>query len=94
MAGMGSAPRGPVAAEDIRDLERRAGQQRRALGGWRHRHDEMLERAGDLAERLEGDAGIERGGVELLVPEQHLDDADVDLLLEQMRGKAVPERVQ
>jgi hypothetical protein len=25
MAGMGSAPRGPVAAEDIRDLERRAG---------------------------------------------------------------------
>ena len=54
----------------------------------------MLERARDLAERLEGDAGIERGRVELLVAEQHLDNADVDLLLEQMRGEAVPERVQ
>jgi hypothetical protein len=38
----------------------------------------MFERAGDLAERLEGDARIERGGFELLVPEQHLDHADDD----------------
>src|SRR5580704_13701515 len=59
-----------------------------------HPRDEMFERAGDLAERLEGDARIERGGIELLVPEQHLDHADVGLLLQQMRGEAVPQRVQ
>src|ERR1700736_5318218 len=56
----------------------------RALRGRLHRRDEVLERAGDLAERLEGDAGVERRRIELLVAEQHLDDADVGLLLEQM----------
>src|SRR5260370_15152937 len=59
-----------------------------------HPRDEMFERAGDLAERLEGDARIERGGIELLVPEQHLDHANVGLLLQQMRGETVPQRVQ
>jgi hypothetical protein len=59
-----------------------------------HPRDEMFERAGDLAERLEGDPRIERGGIELLVPEQHLDHANVGLRLQQMRGKAVPQRVQ
>ena len=44
--------------------------------------------------RLDGDVGVERRRVELLVPEQHLDHADVDLLLEQMGGEAVPQRVQ
>src|SRR5260370_41738515 len=47
-----------------------------------HPRDEMFERAGDLPKRLEGDARIERGGIELLVPEQHLDHADVGLLLQ------------
>src|SRR6266851_9331155 len=59
-----------------------------------HPRDEMFERAGDLAKRLEGDARIERRGVELLVSEQYLDHADVGLLLQQMRGEAVPQRVQ
>jgi hypothetical protein len=59
-----------------------------------HPRDEMFEWAGDLAERLEGDARIERGGIEFLVPQQHLDHADVGLLLQQMRGEAVPQRVQ
>src|SRR5712692_8108804 len=62
--------------------------------GGRIPRDEMFERAGDLAERLEGDARIKRGGIELLVPEEHLDHADVSLLLQQMRGEAVPQRVQ
>src|ERR1700675_1444049 len=66
----------------------------RALRGRLHRRGEMLERAGDLAECLEGDTGVERRRIELLVPEQHLDDADVGLVLEQMRGKAMPQRVQ
>ena len=53
----------------------------------------MLERAGHRADRLGRDAGIERGRVELGMPEQHLDDADVDILLEQVGGKAVAQRV-
>ncbi len=28
------------------------------------------------------------------MPQQHLDDADVDLVLQEMGGEAVPERVQ
>src|SRR6185437_13527298 len=88
------APCRSVAAEDIRGLQRRTRQERRALRGRPHRRDKMLERARDLAERLEGDAGIERRRVELLMSEQHLDHANVGLLLEQMRGKAMPQRVQ
>ena len=54
----------------------------------------MLERAHDLADRLGGDAGVARRGVELGVTEQHLDDADIDVLLEQVGGEAVPQGVQ
>src|SRR6267378_4036245 len=55
---------------------------------------DVLQRAHDLADRLGGDAGIERRGVELGVTEQHLDDADIDVLLKQMGGEAVPQGVQ
>src|SRR5215470_5178826 len=65
-----------------------------ASGGRLDRHNELLERAPDLADGPGGDLGVERGGVELLVPEQDLDHANVDLLLEQMGGEAVPKRVQ
>src|SRR6266481_4406591 len=54
----------------------------------------MLERARNLAQRLEGDAGVERYRIELLVPEQHLDHANVGLLLEKVGSEAVPQRVQ
>ena len=37
-----------------------------------------------------GHLGIQGGGLQLLVPEQHLDDADVLPVLEQIRGEAVP----
>src|ERR1019366_2060909 len=63
-------------------------------GGRSYLGEEQVERAGDLADRLDGDTGVERRGVELLVTEQHLDDAYVGLLFEQMRGKAVPQGVQ
>src|SRR5205085_12134687 len=55
---------------------------------------DVLQRTHDLADRLGGDAGIERRGVELGMAEQHLDDADVDVLLEQVGGEAVPQGVQ
>ena len=67
---------------------------RQAGGDLLELQGEMLERAHDLADRLGGDLGVERRGVELRVPEQHLDHADVDVLLEQMGGEAVPQRVQ
>src|SRR6266536_497224 len=69
------------------------GKRRRVLRRRPHPRDEMFEWAGDLAERLEGDARIERGGVELLVCEQYLAHAEVGLLPQQMRGGAVPQRV-
>jgi hypothetical protein len=55
---------------------------------------DVLQRAHDLADRLGGDAGIERRGVELGVPEQHLDHPDIDVLLQQVGGEAVPQGVQ
>src|SRR6516162_116913 len=55
---------------------------------------EPLQRALDVADRIDGDAGIERRRLELGVSEQHLDHADVDVLLEQVRGEAVPQGVR
>src|SRR5712691_9061608 len=43
-----------------------------------------VERARHLAERTDGDAGVERRRIELLVSEQHLDDADIGFLLQEM----------
>ena len=45
-------------------------------------------------DRVDGDAGVERGRLQLGVAEQHLDHADVDVLLEQMGGEAVAQRVR
>ena len=70
MAGIGDAPRRSMIAEDVRDLERGTGQGRRSLRGRLDRCDEVLEWAGDLAQRLEGDTGVKRGRVELLVSER------------------------
>jgi hypothetical protein len=92
MAGVGITPGGSVVAEDIRDLKSRAAHACRAL---RRRltpaqRCEPIERAGDGTDGGCGDAGIQRRGVELGVTQQRLDDANIDILLEQMRGKAVP----
>src|ERR1700739_4881295 len=52
-----------------------------------------VERACHLAERVNGDPCIERRRVELLVSEQNLDEPDIGLSLQEMRGKAVPQCV-
>jgi hypothetical protein len=66
----------PVGAEDIRDLQ----------GGTVHgaalRCGVGLQRTDHLAQDLGAHLGIERCGLELFVPEQHLDHSDIDLLLE------------
>ena len=51
---------------------------------------ELVERAGHGAHRSGSDLGVEGGVVQLRVPEQNLDDADVDAVFQQMGGKAVP----
>ena len=94
VAGMGRTPGGPLAAEDIGDLERR----RTAAVSRRDPRPasaaEPVERTRHRADRLGGDAGVERGRIELGVPEQNLDDADVDILLQQVGGEAVAQRVR
>ena len=85
MAGIGLPPCRTMLAEDIRDLQRRARHARRASGGRRgclEDFDEMIERADHRTDGLGGNAGVERRGVELGVPEQDLDHADIDALLQ------------
>ena len=97
MAGMGPAPCRAVVAEDIRDLQRWARHDEPASGGrfgWCQRQGDAIERAHDVADRPGGDPGVERGGVELGVPQQDLDHADVDVLLQQMGGEAVAQGVR
>ena len=58
-------------------------------GGRRSARDveaQSLQGARDVADRVDGDAGIERGRLQLGVSEQDLDHANVDVLFEQMRG--------
>jgi hypothetical protein len=50
---------------------------------------QVLQRTDDFTQQIGGDLRVERGGLQLLVPQQHLDHADIDLLFEQVRGKAV-----
>src|SRR6266478_8594464 len=97
MAGIGLTPRRTMAAEDIRDLQRWARHACRALRGWSNLLElerDMLQRAHHLPDRLGGNAGVKRRGVELGMTEQDLDHADIDVLLQQMGGEAMPQGVQ
>ena len=91
MAGIGPAPCRAVAAEDVRDLQRwtRHEAALQAGGSACLELRDAIERAHDLLDRLGGDAGVERRGVELGMTEQDLDHPDIDVLLEQMGGEAV-----
>jgi hypothetical protein len=40
------------------------------LGGWLHLVEQQVERTGHLTDRLDGDAGVKRRGVELGMPER------------------------
>src|SRR6185312_8522018 len=62
-------------------------------GGRSYLGEQQVERAGDLADRLDGDTGIERRGAKLLVAQKHLNDSDVGLPFEQMRGEAMAQGV-
>src|SRR6267143_3198841 len=97
MAGIGLAPRRSMATEDIRNLQPWTRHARRALRGRLGLVEltgDMLQRTHDPADRLGCDTRIERRRVELGMAEQDLDHADVDILLQKMRGKAVPQCVR
>ena len=63
-----------------------AGRDKRAAVS-RASHLQKVERAGDLADRVDRDTGVERRGVELLVTEQNLNDADIGLLFNRWVAK-------
>jgi len=54
----------------------------------------VLKRAGDIAQRLCRDMGVTRRRAQLGMPEQHLDHTHIGVRFQQMRGKAVSQRVQ
>ncbi len=90
MTGIGSTPSRPVGAEDVGDLQTIPGHDATGSGG---RRLQMLERALDRMQGGTGDLGVTRRAVEFLVPEQHLDHPDIDLLLQEMGGEAMPRRM-
>ena len=90
--GVGSAPRRPMAAEDIRDLQRWTGhgrgllRRRRVFRGLLWGFPGLLARLRQQVERAV-DAGDHAGGV--VVTQKCLDDSDIGAALEQMGGEAV-----
>ena len=100
MAGVGLTPSLAMAAEDIRDLQGETSHEKRASGGrfrlgGASRRDlgqvqtEPLQRTRHVADRVDGNARIERGRFEPGVSEQNLDDPDIDVLFQQMGCEAV-----
>src|SRR6202050_1803347 len=57
-------------------------------------HAELVERAGHGTHLSGRDLGVEGGVVQLRVPEQDLDDADINAVLEEMGRETVPQRVR
>ena len=81
MSALRLPPNGAVGAEDIGHLQGLTSHGRR-LGSSR-----VLQRTDDLAQRFGGHLRVQRSGIEPLVPEQHLDDANIDLLFQQVSCK-------
>src|SRR5271168_4837592 len=96
MPSIGLAPGGPMAVKDVGDLQPRAAHRRRTT---------LRVSASLRAAVRAGRAGWSRCGswywrraykgpwCRVGMAEQHLDDADVGVLFQQMCGKAVPQRV-
>src|SRR4029077_14237492 len=90
---VGLAPSRAMGAKDVGDLKERP--RHADLSGRRRSAREVapqpLQRALDVADRVDSDAGVERRRLQLGVSEQDLDHANIDALLEQMGGEAVPQ---
>ena len=99
MAGVGLTPRRSVAAEDIRDLQsgthpagRTLG---RRLGPVDGQQRETMKRGQVTAQDHVGrDLRVERRRVDLGIATEDLNQANIGILLEQVGGKTVPQRVR
>ncbi|CAH1696710.1 hypothetical protein CHELA1G11_60027 [Hyphomicrobiales bacterium] len=81
-----------MAAEDIRHLQSRRHGRNRSTG--RHHLDvQPVERACRAPDQTVRDFGVARRRGKIVVAKQHLDDADIGAVLQQMGGEAVSERV-
>ena len=80
-----------MAAEYIRYLQ--VGTHGRGSGARHHLEGQAVERALRLRDHRCRDLRIASCGREVVVPQQHLNDADVDAVLEQVGGKAMAQRV-
>ena len=101
--GIGSTPRRPVVVEDIRDLQRWTGHDRRrlrrrlilaVLPGPLARLRQQVERALDAGNHAGGDAGVARRGVQFIVAQQRLDNSDIGAALQQVGREAVAQCMQ
>lgn len=86
-----STPCVSVVAEDIRNLQRSPGHDRRRLL-WRlillaPEQRQLIERAGHIADDVACNPGVERRRLKLGVPQQNLDDTDINTLLHEMGGE-------
>ena len=59
------------------------------LAGWSN----LVQRADGGGDHLRRDGGVAGGGIDSGVAEQHLDDADIGAVLQQVSGEAVPQRL-
>jgi len=84
MVMLSVSPSGPVAAENISHLQCTPSHEL-CLEGL-----QGLDRTDYLPQDIGGHLGIQCRGLQFLVTEQHLDNPNIHLLFQQMRGKAVP----
>ncbi len=87
----GLAPDRPPGTEDIRDPRRATWHDGAGSAGRPASRAPMFRRALDRRHDDAGDTGVAGGRIQLLVPEQHLNHRDVELPLQAVGGKAVPE---
>ena len=57
-------------------------------------HRQLVERTDYIPDRARRDPRVERGGRQLRVTQQDLDDADIDAILQKRGRKAVPQRIR
>jgi len=96
MTRIGLAPGAAMVAQDISDLQRWPGHAApgRSVGHHLQLQVKMLKRADHFAQYPIGNVGIGLGGGEFLVSEQHLDEADIDLMLKQVCGVGMPQTMK
>jgi len=110
MAGIGLSPCRSMVAEDIRDLQLRAGHcrplRRRlvvlasigllagVLLGLLTRLRQQVERALCVCDHARGDARVARRRIQSFMPQKCLDDSNAGPTLEQMGGKGMAKRMQ